>query len=88
MTIIKHKEILSLGYNLSPSQLSVLDIPNKNTVIVENLLDRKLKLSDKGSESGSVNYVSQSSYYFIRPILEILAWALCSCSNTGRPNNY
>lgn len=66
MTIIKHKEILNLGCNLSPSQLSVLDISNKNIVIVENLLDRKLKLSDKGSESGSVNYVSQSSHYFIR----------------------
>ncbi|MCE8163060.1 MAG: hypothetical protein I3273_00095 [Candidatus Moeniiplasma glomeromycotorum] len=61
-----YKEILNLKCNLTPSQLSVLDIPNKNTVPIKDLLDRKLRFSDKGSEIGSINYISHSSRYFIR----------------------
>ncbi|CAG8774965.1 34892_t:CDS:2, partial [Gigaspora margarita] len=66
MITTKYKEILNLRCNLSPSQLNLVDIPNKNTVVIKNLLDRKLNFSDKGTEVGSINYVSQSTHYFIR----------------------
>src|SRR5436853_3135071 len=61
-----YKKIFDLKYNLTPSQLNVLGIPNKNTVLLKDLLDRKLRFSDKGNEIGSINYISHSSYYFIR----------------------
>jgi len=66
MFITNYKEILDLKHKLTPSQLSVLDIPNKNKILVKDLLDRELKFSDGGSEVGSANYVYKSSYYFIR----------------------
>ncbi|CAG8796242.1 27101_t:CDS:1, partial [Racocetra persica] len=61
-----YKEILNLKYNLASSQLSVLSIPNKNTVLIKNLLNRKIKFSDRGNEVGSINYISKSSHYFIK----------------------
>lgn len=66
MTTVTYKEILDLKYNLAPSQLTILDIPNKNTIFIKDLLDRKLKFSDNGNEIGSINYISKSSHYFIR----------------------
>jgi len=66
MFIINYKEILDSKYKLTPSQLSILDIPNKNKILVKDLLDRKLEFSDKGNEVGSANYVYKSNYYFIR----------------------
>ncbi|MCE8163554.1 MAG: hypothetical protein I3273_03645 [Candidatus Moeniiplasma glomeromycotorum] len=64
--IATYKEISNLEWNLSPSKLSILDIPNKNTFLIRDLLNRKLKSSDKGNEIGSANYISKSNYYFIR----------------------
>lgn len=66
MATVTYKEILDLKYNLAPSQLTILDIPNKNTIFIKDLLDRKLKFSDNGNEIGSINYISKSSHYFIR----------------------
>lgn len=66
MSITSYKEIVNLKHNLAPSQLTILDIPNKNIVLVRDLLDRKLKFSDNGNEIGSINYISKSSHYFIR----------------------
>lgn len=66
MATVTYKEILDLKYNLAPSQLTILDTPNKNTIFIKDLLDRKLKFSDNGNEIGSINYISKSSHYFIR----------------------
>lgn len=63
---ISYKEILYLKCNLAPSQLTILDIPNKNIKLVRDLLDRKLIYSDKGIEIGSVNYISRSSHFFMK----------------------
>lgn len=59
-------QIQKLRSIFAPSQLEVLDIPNKNYKLLKDLLDRKLKPSDKGIEVGSSNYISKSSHYFIR----------------------
>lgn len=66
MVSINYKKILSLKFNLAPSQLNILDIPNKNTILIRDLLDRELKSSDRGNEVGSLNYISESDYHFIR----------------------
>jgi type I restriction enzyme S subunit len=58
--------VLSLKSNFAPSQLTVFDIPNKNRVDVSEMLDRKLRLGDKGVEVGSINYIGASSFYFMR----------------------
>ena len=66
MAIITYQDIINNKYNLAPSQLVTLDVPNKNKSFVRDLLDRKLTFSDKGNEVGSVNYISKSPKYFIR----------------------
>jgi len=66
MPTTSYKEIIGLRYNLAPSQLTILDIPNKNIKLAKDLLDRKLKFSDNGNEIGSINYISRSSHFFIR----------------------
>ncbi len=66
MPSITYKEIINLKYNLAPSQLQVLDCPNKNLIPVASFLSRKLESSDKGYEVGSINYISNSTHYFIR----------------------
>ena len=59
-------QIQKLRSLFAPSQLGVLDIPNKNNKLLKNLLSRNLKFSDKGTEVGSDNYISKSSHFFIR----------------------
>ncbi|RLI99179.1 MAG: hypothetical protein DRP06_04090 [Candidatus Aenigmatarchaeota archaeon] len=59
-------QIQELRSIFAPSQLEVLDTPNKNYKLLKELLDRKLKPSDKGLEVGSSNYISKSSHFFIR----------------------
>ena len=61
-----YKDIINNNNKLSPSQLMTLFIANKNTVNVRNLLSRDLRVSDKGEEVGSTNYISQSTKYFIK----------------------
>jgi type I restriction enzyme S subunit len=59
-------QMLNLRSIFAPSQLEILDIPNKNTKPLNDLLSRPLKSSDKGMEVGSSCYISKSSHYFIR----------------------
>ena len=66
MSTVTYKEILELKHNLAPSQLNVLDIPNKNTRLFSDLLDRKLSFSDNGNEPGSINYINKSTHYLMR----------------------
>lgn len=66
MIITTYKDIVNSQYNLAPSQLKVLSIPNKNVFFVRDLLNRNLEFSDNGNEVGSVNYLLKSSKYFIR----------------------
>lgn len=66
MEITTYKDIIGNKYNLAPSQLMTLGVPNKNKSFIRDLLSRKLKFSDNGNEVGSVNYISQSPKYFIR----------------------
>ncbi len=60
------KQIQELRSLFAPSQLEVLDSSNKNYKLLKDLLDRKLKISDKGTEVGSSNYITTSSHFFIR----------------------
>lgn len=66
MAVTTYNEIINNTYNLAPSQLATLCVPNKNLFIVGDLLNRKLEFSDNGKEVGSVNYLLKSSKYFIR----------------------
>lgn len=59
-------QILGLGSVFAPSQLEILDAPNKNSKPLREVLDRKLNSTDKGTEVGSSNYISKSSHFFIR----------------------
>lgn len=58
--------MLQLRSIFAPSQLEILDIPNKNTKLLKSLLSRQLKSSDKGLEVGSSCYITKSSHFFIR----------------------
>ncbi|MDI6736109.1 MAG: hypothetical protein QME42_07965 [bacterium] len=66
MPTVTFRDIVRLKYNLAPCQLTILDIPNKNTIFVRDLLDRNLRFSDRGLEVGSINYISKSTHCFIR----------------------
>ena len=66
MATISFKEICDNKCNMAPSQLSILDIPNKNSFFIHDLLDRELKFSDNGTEVGSINYINKSTHYFIK----------------------
>lgn len=66
MVLTTYNEVLYLKNILAPSQLKILDIPNKNTVLLKNVLQRELKKSDNGVEVGSINYIDKSHCYFIR----------------------
>lgn len=66
MQVVTFEEIRNNKSILSPSQLQVLDISNKNTIKVKDFLERELKTKDRGTEIGSVNYISKSDKFFIR----------------------
>lgn len=63
---ISIKNIEDKGFTLSSSQYMDLIMPNKNYKIVSDFLFRPLKRSDLGIEVGSINYISQSPFYFLR----------------------
>ena len=48
METTTYKNIVSNKFNLAPSQLATLAIPNKNKYFISDLLSRKLKHSDNG----------------------------------------
>lgn len=66
MLTSSYKDIINSRYILTPSQLTILEVNNKNVTLIKDLLDRKLKFSDNGNEVGSINYISQSTHYFVR----------------------
>lgn len=66
MAVTTYKDIVRNKFNLAPGQLMTLEVPNKNQLLVRDLLSRKLEFSDNGNEVGSVNYISKSQKYFIR----------------------
>jgi restriction endonuclease S subunit len=61
-----YKDILKTGFTLTPSRLTIIEVKNKNVFTVKSLLDRELKTADKGTEVGSINYISNSKCYFIK----------------------
>ncbi|RWY49081.1 restriction endonuclease subunit S domain-containing protein [Mucilaginibacter gilvus] len=63
---ISLKTIEEKGYTLSSSQYMDLNMPNRNFKFVKEFLSRPLKRSDLGNEIGSVNYITQSPFFFIR----------------------
>jgi len=66
MNIVSYNEIVNYNSILAPSQLSEIQIPNKNVKNVSEMLDRQLTVRDKGNEVGTINYITSSTYYFIR----------------------
>lgn len=63
---ISIKSIEEKGFTLSSSQYMDLIMPNKNYKLVGDFLSRPLKRSDLGVEVGSINYINQSPFYFLR----------------------
>jgi type I restriction enzyme S subunit len=63
---ISIKSIEEKGYTLSSSQYMDLIMPNKNYKLVGDFLSRPLKRSDLGIEVGSINYIGQSPFNFLR----------------------
>jgi len=63
---ISIKSIEEKEFTLSSSQYMDLIIPNKNYKLVGDFLSRPLKRNDLGVEVGSLNYISQSPFYFLR----------------------
>ncbi len=63
---ISVKSIEERGYTLSSSQYMDLIMPNQNYKLVGDFLSRPLKRKDLGIEVGSINYIGQSPFYFLR----------------------
>ncbi|MDP9960410.1 restriction endonuclease subunit S [Chryseobacterium lathyri] len=63
---ISFNSIIEKDYTLSSSQYMDLIMPNKNFLYVKDFLKRGLQRKDLGVEVGSLNYIGQSTHYFIR----------------------
>lgn len=63
---ISFKAIEERNYTLSSSQYVDLVMTNTNFKLVKDFLTRPLKRSDLGNEIGSVNYIDNSPFYFLR----------------------
>lgn len=63
---ISFKTIEEKDFTLSSSQYMDLIMPNKNFKFVRDFLSRPLRRTDLGNEIGSINYISKSSFYFLR----------------------
>lgn len=63
---ISFNSIANKDYTLSSSQYMDLMMPNENYKFVRDFLFRDLKRSDLGNEVGSINYIKQSPFYFLR----------------------
>ncbi len=64
--IISFNEIAGKDYSLSAPQYKTLLIRNKNCLFVRDFLSRSLHNTDLGNEVGSLNYIGQSTHYFLR----------------------
>lgn len=65
-TSISFSDIVGKNYTLSSSQYMGLVMHNENYLLVEDFLRRPLEEKDLGVEVGSLNYIEESSHYFIR----------------------
>ncbi len=63
---ISFNSIVEKDYTLSSSQYMDLIMPNENFLYVKDFLKRDLQRKDLGVEVGSLNYIGQSTHYFIR----------------------
>ena len=63
---ISYASIREKGFTLSSSQYRELVMPNPNFLYVKNFLSRSLQRKDLGHEVGSLNYINQSTHYFLR----------------------
>ena len=63
---ISYKDISNADYTLSASQYKHLSMLNTNTLTVRDFLSRPLQRKDLGVEVGSLNYINQSTHYFLR----------------------
>lgn len=63
---ISFSHIVEKGFTLSSSQYMDLVMPNKNFRYVRDFLSRPLQRKDLGNEVGSLNYIGQSTHYFLR----------------------
>lgn len=63
---ISFDKIVEKNYTLSSSQYKDLVMENQNVLYVKDFLSRPLRRDDLGKEVGSVNYIQESPYYFVR----------------------
>ena len=63
---IKYNDIVNYNFTLSSSQHVSLIMPNNNYKCVSDFLEHPLTRKDLGNEVGSLSYIGQSPYYFIR----------------------
>lgn len=63
---ISFNSIVEKDYTLSSSQYMDLIMPNENFLFVKDFLKRDLQRKDLGVEVGSLNYIGQSTHYFVR----------------------
>lgn len=63
---ISYNDVVECGFSLSSSQHKKFEITNQNCKLVKDFLTRALSRKDLGVEVGSVNYIGQSSHYFLR----------------------
>lgn len=63
---ISFNSIVEKDYTLSSSQYMDLIMPNENFLFVKDFLKRDLQRKDLGVEVGSINYIGQSTHYFVR----------------------
>lgn len=65
-TAISFSHIVEKEFTLSSSQYMDLVMPNQNFLYVRDFLSRPLQRKDLGVEVGSLNYIGQSTHYFLR----------------------
>lgn len=63
---ISYNEIAEKEFSLSAPQYKTLLIKNKNCLFVRDFMSRNLHNTDLGNEVGSLNYIGQSTHYFLR----------------------
>lgn len=65
-TSISYNFIVNKNYTLSSSQYKDVIIKNENFLFVRDFLNRAITRKDLGTEIGSLNYINQSTHYFVR----------------------
>lgn len=65
-TSITLNDVVNKDYSLSSSQYVSLVLPNENYRLVKEFLSRSLNRKDLGIEVGSLSYIDNSQYRFIR----------------------